>query len=140
MSYATIADLEQVFGKHNVRQWADINNTKNKTEEDTRMQWALDEATDELDERLRRSAYQFPVTTTPVPKLLVRNVCYLAGRLLYESRGIVDQEQAEYGKLLDKRVNQFVSDLINRKVFLELDEADTPIVTTDVPFAVNFDD
>ena len=137
MAYATISDLEQTFGKFNVRRWADINNSKNSDEENTRMQWALDEASAELNERLRMSVYQFPLDVEPFPKLLVRTTCYLAGRMLYESRGIVDAEATDYAKLLDKRVTQFVYDITHRRVVLDVPAADLPIVTTDVPMVVN---
>jgi phage gp36-like protein len=139
MAYATIEDLEMTFGKSNVRKWADINNTKNSVNEDTRMQWALDEASAELDERLRMSAYQFPLEAEPFPKVLVRTTSYLAGKLLYEARGLIDSQETDFGKMLEKRVDKFVYDIVNRRLILDVPVSDLPIETNDVPMVVNWD-
>lgn len=136
--YATIADMEQVFGKVNVRKWSDINNTEVATDIEERMNWALNEASTELDERLRRSVYQFPLTVEPFPALLVRTTCYLAGMMLYESRGLVDSSDPEgYSKKLEKRVDKFIHGILNRQIILDIDAADLPILTNDTPFVVN---
>lgn len=141
MSYATVANMENVFGKINVRKWADLNNTDVAADIETRIEWALDEATSQLNDRLRRSVYQFPLEAEPFPSSLVLTTCYLAGLLLYESRGLAESEDAEgYSKKLEKRVDKFVYDIINRRLILDVAISDLPIETSDTPFVVNYDE
>ena len=141
MAYATETDLFQVFGRVNVRKWADVNNSKDGAEIDERIAWALESASTELNERLRMSVYQFPLEVEPFPQLVVLVTCWLAGLRLYESRGLIDSSDAEgLGKRLEKRVDKFVYDVLNRRVVLDVAIADLPIETTDVPFVVNYDD
>lgn len=141
MAYATETDLFQVFGRVNVRKWADVNNSKDGAEIDERIAWALESASTELNERLRMSVYQFPLEVEPFPQLVVLVTCWLAGLRLYESRGLIDSSDAEgFGKRLEKRVDKFVYDVLNRRVVLDVAIADLPIETTDVPFVVNYDD
>lgn len=137
-SYAVASDLYNIFGEGNVRKWADINNNRVDTEILNRIGWALDSATTELNERLRRSVYQFPLTVEPFPHMVVLNTCYLAGLRLYESRGLVDSSDAEgYGKRLEKRVNAFVYDILMHRLILDVAAADLPILTSETPFVVN---
>jgi phage gp36-like protein len=141
MAYATEADLFQVFGRVNVRKWADVNNSKDGTEIDTRIEWALESASTELNERLRMSVYQFPLEAEPFPELVVLVTCWLAGLRLYESRGLIDSSDAEgFGRRLEKRVDKFVYDIIHRRVVLDVAVSDLPIETSDVPFTVSYDD
>lgn len=89
MSYAALSDIQMVFGSTNVDKWADLNNDGNTA---ARIAWALDLATREIDERLRRGPYEVPFPT--VPDTIRDMAAQLAGVYLYNSRGITDTEDA----------------------------------------------
>ena len=135
MSYSTSSDLYNLFGKDNVRKWADRNNSRNETEIDATISWALAQAKDELDSKLSDSPYQFPVTGT-APALLKRIEGYLAGLLLNESRSITDTEEDKGDlKMIAKRVDRFINGVKFGTIKLVGVTPSLPVITT--PFAVN---
>ncbi|MCS7226528.1 MAG: DUF1320 family protein [Gloeomargarita sp. SKYB31] len=88
--YCTRADIEMIFGAHNVAVWADLNSTGNPAEIDARIAHAIQLAEAEVNSILANSMYQVPIAsqaeTTPI---LIREVtATLAGVYLFEGRGI----------------------------------------------------
>lgn len=148
MTYSANADVELAFGRSNVRKWADLNNTNLQAEIDDRMEWAREQAYDELNSRLASSRYQFPLAGTTFPAILVRMEAYLAGVLLYESRGVTDvgeDGKAQHALMWHrKRVDEFIRDVHGKRIELlgaELSaDADAvgPITTT--MLMISFDD
>lgn len=91
MLYCVKNDIYLAFGKSNADKWADLNNNGIQSEVDARYVWAIAQASNELDARLADSPYQFPLDdVATVPPIVVRMASFLAGVLLYESRGITD--------------------------------------------------
>lgn len=123
MSYSAKEDVELAFGRSNVRKWADIDNTSLQEVVDARVAWAIEQADSELDSKLANSQYQFPLADdSEVPPILARMSSYLAGVLLYESRGVTDvgeRGQAQHALMWHrKRVDEFVRDVWGRRVEL----------------------
>lgn len=147
MSYCAKSDVELAFGSANVRKWADLENTGLQATIDARIEWAIANADSELDAKLAGSRYQFPLDDdSDLPPILVRMSSYLAGVLLYESRGVTDRgERGEAQHALmwhRKRVDEFIQDVWGKRVDL-LDVtlrngAVTPI--DEGPVAIVFDD
>lgn len=92
MAYAVRADVENRYGKENVKRWADVDNTNNAGDITTRINWALDQATTDLNALLRYGPYAIPFTPT-YDGSIISMCAQLAGVLLYESRGITDFNQ-----------------------------------------------
>jgi len=86
MAYATREDVESIFGARNVIKWADLDNENDAGDIDDRVTWALDLATEMLDNRLFEGPYVVPFDTAPLE--VVQSTARLAGVLLYEARGI----------------------------------------------------
>jgi phage gp36-like protein len=133
-TYSTRADLVLAFGESNLVQWSDLNNGRVYLEIEARIDWARAQAYDELNSRLADSRYQFPLDTTKaIPPLLVRMEAYLAGVLLYESRGVTDvgeDGKAQHALMWHrKRVDEFVRDVYARRIVL----IDAPLKSDALP-------
>lgn len=144
-TYSTSNDLYLAFGQENIEKWADLNNNKAPTEIADRLDWARAQAYDELNSRLAQSPYQFPLAGTP-PIILTRMEAYLAGVLLYESRGVTDvgtDGKAQHTLMWHrKRVDEFVRDIYARRIALQNVTLRTGAVTEvrDTPQMVCFPD
>lgn len=99
MSYCTAQDVYSLFGRSNVDKWADLENTRVRSEMDARIAVAIAWASEEVDDKLRGGPYLLPVGTGsgvppsgsfPVPKTIMDVAARLAGVWLYEARGIED--------------------------------------------------
>jgi len=90
--YCTPADVFAEYGRANVVAWSDLDNKKDGGAITARIVQAIDEATNEVDDRLRNGAYEIPFTT--VPGTIRRLAARYAGVWLYESRGIEDYDEA----------------------------------------------
>ncbi len=90
--YCVRADVESVFGHHNIQKWADIENHGNGAHIGGRIARAIEAATAEIDDRLRGGPYLVPIAT--VPTTIRQLAARLAGVWLYESRGIEDFDEA----------------------------------------------
>lgn len=135
MSYSTDDDLYLLFGRDNVRKWADVNNRGDESEIDDRIEWAREEAHDELNARLARSPYQFPLTVAPT-RFVKRMEATLACMLLNESRSITDtEEDAGDLKNIAKRVERFIQGI--KLGTIQLAGIVPAVAATEVPFAVN---
>jgi len=135
MSYSSVDDLYNLFGRINIRKWADLDNHGDDDTIDARVAWALEQANDELNSRLARSPYQFPLTGT-IPPIVKRVEGYLAAMLLNEGRSITDTDE-DVGDLksIAKRVMAFVNGVKLGTIQIT---GITPVVAaTEIPFAVN---
>jgi len=89
--YCTRQDIEDVFGPHNVRKWADIENNGDGAHIGGRIAKAIEVAKNEIDDRLRGGYYTVPFASTP--ETIRQLAAHYAGVWLYESRGIEDFDQ-----------------------------------------------
>lgn len=88
MPYAADIDMYNVYGKTNIRAWADINNNGIEAEITARITWALALADTKVDAMLKGGPYTVPFTTAPA--LIVDLAARKAGIILYDSRGHQD--------------------------------------------------
>lgn len=142
MLYCTRADLDLIFGKSNILQWADANNNQIPAEIDDRCDWAIESATDEIDSFLAETHYPFPLAdTVTVPKLVKRITTMLAGVMLYNlPRGTadVDSEGNAINQLTD--TSTYVYATLNRIIARQIKITGLDTATTVVPFVVTEDD
>jgi hypothetical protein len=90
-AYAQRQDIEAIYGPTNTSSWADAENNGDEPYITNRIAWALRLATSKIDGRLLGGPYSLPFAQ-PYPAELVDATARLAGVLLYETRGITDQE------------------------------------------------
>lgn len=97
MAYATKDDIIAIFGEENVNKWANIDNLPDGAPLTAhiiaRCAWALALAAAKIDDTLDGCDYTIPFTAT-YPLQIVDANARLAGVLLYDSRGIVDADEA----------------------------------------------
>lgn len=123
MAYCEATDIDLAFGQTNVRKWADVNNNGLASEINARIAWAIENADSEIDSRLNKSRYQFPLSDDSyLPSILVRMSAYLSGVLLYESRGVTDvgpDGKANHALQWHRsRVDEFIRDIHGRRLEL----------------------
>ena len=139
--YARRSDIEKIFGKANVRAWADLDNAGDEDDITDRIDWALDLAKERFDNRLRNGPYEIPFTSTnssssssvsstdggSIPLEVVDANARYAGVLLYDGRRLVDQEDNQYEMgPHEKKVNQFIRSVLAGQVHFDL----TPVVVS----------
>jgi len=91
MTYASRYTLNTVFGRANIDKWADLDNDGDEDKIEARILAVLDQADEEVNDRLRRGPYTVPFTS-PSAKI-VRVATLFAGVFLYEARGVQDFDQ-----------------------------------------------
>lgn len=89
-NYATSADLYRIFGQELVKRWADPNNESDEASIDDRIDWALEEATQEVNERLV-SRYAVPFSS-PYPRTIITVTALQAGIYLFNIRRTTDTD------------------------------------------------
>lgn len=119
MAYAARTDIELIFGKANVKRWADVDNVGSEATIELRVDWALELATEQIENRIRFAAYELPIEELPLE--LVDCCARLAGVLLYESRGFEDSEDSDgTHKLIGhrKQAMRFIGSVSSGRVVL----------------------
>lgn len=131
MKYATKDDLFIRFGKSNIVQWSDVENNQDETEIDRRIAWSIEQAEEEINERLRESPYQFPLTEK-IP-LSIRKTCSeIAAIYLYDSRRINDDKEGlDELSMIREGIDEYFRQIIGGKRILDLPRS------TDIPFIVS---
>ncbi len=110
MAYSVRSDVEAQFGVDNVSKWADINNNESAGEITARITFAITEADDMIDSRLRNGPYVIPWAIAP--QGIVSLSAMYAGVWLYSARGITDYDSD--GKVADQL--QFHRDMFDTKI------------------------
>jgi len=139
-AYCTQDDMDLQWGSKNVRKWADLENTREAAGVQARVAWAIENASAQIDDRMRHGPYAFPLelgSGEEYPAALVRMTALLAGCMLYESRGITDaaSEQEHSLRWAEKKVDKWCRDVHARIVKLDLD-----LQTGEFPFVAEEDD
>jgi hypothetical protein len=101
--WTTRIELERMFGKSNITQWADVENTRNEETIRQNICAACEDATDEAKGVLQGGAAG---TVVVASRDLRRNVTRIAAGLLYESRGVRDTSDEEGKNRLSTSVNR----------------------------------
>jgi len=91
--YCVRADIESIFGHHNVQKWADVENHCDGAHIGGRIAKAIGVATAEIDDQLRGGPYTVPIVGVTIPTTVVQLTASLAGVWLYESRGVEDFDE-----------------------------------------------
>lgn len=96
MSYATRQDLELQFGIENIKKWADVDNLNDDDTIADRIEWALEQGDDEVNDRMRGGPYAIPFVNDSASNVVPRKIIYCAamwaGVTLYDSRSIADSD------------------------------------------------
>lgn len=90
--YCTQANIESTFGTNNVAKWSDIEESGSANT--TQIAWAIDVASDEIDDYLRGTHYTIPLKTPAgaTPASITDIAATLAGVRLFEMRGVQNLE------------------------------------------------
>lgn len=134
MAYSDRDDVEMIFGATNVAKWADLDNDEDDGKIDARVEWACEEATDRIDGRLRGGPYEVPFDGSSVPRTIVTLSARLAGVLLYDGRGVTDEEAEDRVTPHRKLVETGIAEILAGKVRLDL-----PQVSASYPRAVSME-
>jgi len=123
LGYAIRTDIENIYGKENIEQYADLNNTKNAGEIEVRINSMLELAEETINGRLREGPYVIPFAI-PVVFLIKDLTARMTGVLLYDGRGIVDAEDEEEGvenlRPHRKMVESTIKQILGYKLKLDL--------------------
>lgn len=93
-TYINRGNIEAIFGKQNIRSWADLDNDAKQNE--ARVKTAIDTAERRVENRFRNGPYAVPITSTGGTLFEVIDWCAkLAGIWLYRNRGADDTANAE---------------------------------------------
>lgn len=123
MGYCDRGLVRVKYGADNIDGWADLDNDKDQTKIDARIDDAIAEAYDFINDRLRASAFTIP--PVEVPSAFEHMNALLAGCLLYEARGVdsydesTNQPQHRYA-WQRKRVEQWIKDVRSGAIDLGL--------------------
>jgi len=88
-SYCERSDIEAIYGKANVKRWADLDNEQVLADIEDRITVSRDEAYIEINSLLATSRYDTPFEA-PYTREITTLAAMYAGLWLYESRGSVD--------------------------------------------------
>lgn len=118
MAYSTKADLENLFGKMNIKTWADLDNLEDPETIQQRVAWAIALADERIDDRLRDSQYQLPLS--PVSVTVVDISARLAAVRLYESRGVSDAEDSRLSQMAaaEQRAESTLNDILAGRILI----------------------
>ena len=123
MAYATRTDVEVVYGKHNVRLWADVDNDNDTARIEERITWANNLAKEKVDTFMRGGHYEIPFVT-PYPVLIVNLAAMIAGTILYDARRLIDSsDDGDEISPQRRMINQIKQDLTSGRALLDLDTA-----------------
>lgn len=89
-TYCDRDDIEAIYGRANVAKWADLDNTGNATLIASRISYACDVASEQLDSMLIGGPYGLPFEE-PYPVLIVDLAARLAAYRLYQGRAADDE-------------------------------------------------
>lgn len=131
MKYCNKEDLFIRFGKSNVVQWSDAENSQDEDEINERIAWSILQATEEINERLRESPYIFPIENESVPLSIQKTCSEIAGIYLYDSRRINDNDDGlDEMQFIRTGIEEYFRQICGGKRILNLSR------TNNVPFVV----
>lgn len=90
--YIVRSDIENIFGEANVQKWADINNDKQPSKIQSRINYFCKFSTVYVNGRLIQGRYAVPFDEDSVPTIIVHLTSLIAGVGLYDGRLIIPAE------------------------------------------------
>lgn len=89
LDWSSRTELDYLFGRKNIDQWADLDNEQDATHIAERVRWAVQAASEDARLRLKNGPIDVEEMGSACSPLRIATT-RLAGVLLYESRGVVD--------------------------------------------------
>lgn len=131
LKYTIIADLNLTFGKENIEQWADLDNTEDTGIIAARVVWAQELAYANINDRLRDGPYVIPfappiVTTIKDLAARMAGVALYDGRLIREDKDQTD-EMGHQRVIIEKLLRQLLSGQL--KLNLRRKRTDPQVIT-----------
>lgn len=132
MTYSTRQDSEDLFGKDNIRKWADLDNNDKDADITSRINRAIAYAYRRINSKLKFGPYEVPFTS-PIDEVIVDLSARIVGIWLYDNRGIVDSDPAEFDQLARhrKHIKTIFAEINGLRVILDYD-----LVSTAYPLTV----
>ena len=108
------SDLDRVFGRINIQNWADADNEDDKIQRDVRIDWANEYAEQEFLGRLADGPYDHLIVRTTKPKMAILICTCIAGIHLYDTRRVIDSSEntdrvAKQRKNADRWIRQIMA-------------------------------
>lgn len=143
LEWTSRGEIENMFGLTNVTQWADLENQGVTADIADRIQWAVEEATEEARMRLRGSSVDLEALQC-APRPLRLATTRVAGLLLYESRGIKDVDEEGHGmhrlSWHSKRADKFFQQVRAGTLLLDDGSVSHPVVVETTEDEVTLED
>lgn len=141
MAYTNVLNLYSLYGKVNIRKWADLDGDKNNDDIDNRIDARLVDAEDYVNSRLIQGKYDAPFTGT-APKIVTYITTLYAGILLYESSRVAAGSKSMREEVSRQRqqFNMYMKQILSGQLLLanvlsgealETNSATHPIVVED---------
>lgn len=118
MAYIDRADIEARFGADNVALWADLNSNEVAGEITARINEAILNSDEEVNDETRGGVYPVPWTT--VPQGIKDASRTLAGIWLYETRIFTDSETGDGFRRLHDDVTKYLARVSSGKVRFDI--------------------
>lgn len=142
--YAGQDDINNVYGSQNITRWSDANN--NETEDEKRIDWALEQANIQIDARMTEGSYDSFIpfgknVDDDVPPMIVLMAATLAGLMLFDTRRIHDaQDPTDQVSQQRKNYDKWIGQIFKGQ--LKLRDSTGAVMVRDAqnnPFNVNKD-
>lgn len=93
--YCVDGDMDIAYGANNITKWCDLDLDADVTKIANRKAWAIDKASDDIDDVFRTLGYRIPLKTAAAATPgSIKSLCaIMAGLCLYEGRGAIDMDR-----------------------------------------------
>jgi hypothetical protein len=99
-TYCRLKDIENIFGRANVLDWADLDGNAESAHIDTRIQLSIETSASEINDRFRNGPYIIPFVGKVIgvapnissERTITNLSATMAGIWLYENRGIINED------------------------------------------------
>lgn len=106
--YSTRREVEKIYGRSNVKQWADLENDGDSEVIQERIDYFGEIAEEELNGDLGQCPYSVPFVE-PYPKIIIHLCALKQGILLYDGRRVVNDETENQVSAQEKRYRDLVN-------------------------------
>ena len=110
--YCELLDILLVYGKENVYQWADLDNSRITADINEIIEFAIVDASEKIDAHFLGSGYEVPLADADgeTPEVVKRWCARLAGAILYKARGYESEEDSVIK--VEKQVYKDIADVL----------------------------
>jgi len=112
-------DIEKLFGKENVKRWANPDNDGDHETVVNRIDWANEYAEQEFLGRIAEGPYDIIAIRDTPPKMTIIICASIAGSSLYDTRRVVDSEEAtDRVSIQRKNAARWISQILSGRLKL----------------------